>query len=160
MPQSGTIITKSIKSIRALKKICSCDPQYQSIRLSINQYGQICPIIISENNFLLDGHKVCQALDESGQTSVSAFQLKLRPDIQEAWEIYQLLNGRGAYKTKDATAMRLNQHRIKNHLLDHINSTIKPASDLLKAKLVAKSLDTMPFALQKSMYEILSTVLR
>ncbi|QTA78460.1 ParB domain-containing protein [Desulfonema limicola] len=161
MPQ-GTIITKSIKRIRPLKKICSCVPQYQSIRSSINQFGQICPITISENNFLLDGHNVCQAIQETGHTSVSAVQLKLRPNIQEAWELYRLLNGKPSHQEnlhKDDVALYCNPHYINNHPLDHINSIIKPASDLLKAKLIAKSFETMPFALQKSMYDILSAVL-
>jgi len=162
MPQAYTITSKSLIHLIPLKKVCPHDPKYHQIRESIQSLGCIFPVTISNNGFLLDGHKVCRALEETGHTTVDTIQLNIGMNIDGAWEYHRLLNGHAIPKNhaEPADAPEPSDTIPHQDLLSRLPALTRPGADQMRLKLILTALDDMCLTTRQGIQQILLNVLR
>lgn len=71
-------ITKKLSELKRPEKNCRIhtDRQLKEIIRSVEMFGQIRPVVIDENNTILCGNGLYEALQQMGKAEVSCYQVK------------------------------------------------------------------------------------
>lgn len=166
----------SFREIIPLREVSTLDPTYLSTAEAIQSTGTTLPIIVSKNNYLLDGHKTVEYMKQNcveqktpDKHIIAVIVLNKDLSKKEAWNIHRILNKKLPINyTEDSFDDRyqLSQPgKIKNNITSHLFAQRDLFSELyalsgpikpyILARMVASKLSSIPWNIHQGLTETL-----